>query len=278
MEEIKNLEEHFEKIKDVKMPEFEGLTPSQVDKIYEGLFEEDSPLTLKEVSEEVLAKVPMYSLVRHYLQIVEGEKSGVKLTQAGYLPTAVVKELYEAQYVMDFVVSEEKKMIKEADVMVATLARSFCDTVGLTVEEKNSVKLTEEGKELLADGNKLFKKIFRSYIEEFNWSFFDGLPECDGLQHLSGYVLYLVRKFGRKKMSVEFYYNKFMTAFPMVQEEFLQENEEKELMFVFYLRAFERFLENFGLIEVIDGNEQKPVKDYKIAKSPIFDEIITFTL
>lgn len=266
------------KYRDVPMKELEGLTPHQVERLYEELFEEKSPMVVKDPRGESQEEIPLMNLVLHFMEGIEREKGAIKLTQAGYLPTAFVKELYEAGYIMDIVVSEDKKMIKEADVMVAHLARNLCETAGLTHMDKNAIKLTEMGKKFLENRENLFKKIFQNYIEELSWSYFDGLPECEDLQNLAGYILYLVRKYGRKKMSIEFYYNKFLVAFPGIKEEFLKEHSEEDLINVFYLRVFERFLENFGLIEVVEGGKIRSVKDFKVLKTPVFDDIISFNI
>lgn len=258
---------------DTPQRELEGLTPRQVEKLL-GLFEEGTPLRVEEVGEEHFERLPLLGLVTHFLKAAQ---EGVKLTQAGYLPTALVKELYEARYVMDVPVSEERKLIKEMDVMVAHLARTLCEVAELVQVEKSNLRLTEEGKYFLENPAELFEKILKDYITELSWSYFDGLPECDEFQSLAGYLLFLVRKYGRKKMSVEFYYNKFMQIFPEVKEEFLKEHTEEELFTIFYVRIFERFLEIFGLVEVLEGNGEA-LKRFKILKTELFDKMISFEI
>ncbi|MBC2856764.1 hypothetical protein H3N56_09955 [Cetobacterium sp. 2A] len=284
LEEIEKFQdEYMEKYGDEPISQFEGLSANQMTYLVEDFFDENSPIKIyKEISQEVLDTIPLLQLVKYYLNLIVSEGGSLKLTAAGYIPPKQVKEIYETGFIVDpYVESGEIKINKELDSMVVELVKLLSFICKITVEEKGKIIITDLGKELLKNERDLLEVILKGYTKEFNWSYFDLCGENQDFQSHVGYIVYLLKKFGRKKLPMNLYTKKFITAFPAAFEDFISvenenislEEKEKDFEFVMYLRAFERFLGYFNLVDVsLKGNNV-----IMITKSNIFDSVIEFT-
>lgn len=281
--EIEKMEdEYMEKFGDYPIPEFEGLSANQMTNLLEDFLEEKSPISLyKDIDCEALDTIPLLQLMKYYLNLIIREGGNIKLTAAGYIPPKLVKEIYDTGFILDPMVENGSITInKELDSMVVELVKLLAHICRLTFEDKGKIQITELGEELLKNEISLLHCIIKGYSKEFNWAYFDACGDFENFQRDIGYTVYLLKKYGRKKLPISLYTDKFIKAFPASYEEFLpfseDENDiEKSLDFeyTYYLRSFERFLGYFNLIDIFLKDENTII----ISKTDIFDKIIKFS-
>lgn len=275
-------DEYMEKFGNYPVAEFENLSAIQMNNLVEDFLGEKSPIKLyKDIDSQVLDQIPLLQMVIRYMEIVEREKGAIKLTTAGYIPPKLVKEIYESGFILDpYIESGEVKLNKELDCMIVELVKVLCILAEVVVEDGNKLVLTELGKELMKNRVELLNVIFTVYNKELNWSYFDGCGENMGLQSNYAFMLYLVKKLGRKKLNLDIYINKFNRGLPSVFEDFQgfsgkDSITEKELdyKYTFYSRFIERALGYFNLVNVYMKNENTII----IEKTDIFDKIVEFS-
>lgn len=279
---VKMQEEYMEKFGNYPVPEFDKLSANQMNSLIENFLEEESPIKIySDIPENILKEIPILQMVKLFLEITTREKGTIKLTQAGYLPPKIVKEIYDSKLILDpYIESGEIKLNKELDCMIVELVKILCILGELVVEDGGKLKITELGENLLKNEVELLNVIFNKYNKELNWSYFDGCGDNMGFQSNIGFVLYLIKKYGRKKLNLDLYIEKFDRALPSVYEEFIpfkedSTDEEKTLdyRYTFYLRVIERLCGYFNLVNVYVKNDNIIL----IEKNDIYDRVIEFS-
>ena len=272
------IEARIKQMNEQAMQAFEGYTPLDMDALLYRLFQPDCPVQLGPLTEEEVAQVPMFQLVKHLMKAIE-TSGELKLTATGALPVKLVKDLYEKGFIEEELIAKGiGKLAREQDAMSIHLARILVEMSGLAKKRIGKLSLTKQGQKALSDHNLLLKTILVTFCTKFNWAYFDGFGDNNIGQLGCGFTMVLLSKYGTEKRPASFYGSKYFLAFPRLAEG-LQESPydsvEERLQRCYEVRTFPRFLHYFGIIEIVEvKKEGKYFPELHITKTGLFDRLI----
>lgn len=259
--------------------DFEGLSPSEMHILLRETFTANSILKFKHpISHEVLTKIPFFRICEDFLQLLIVETKPLKLTLKGNLPRKFCKELYSKGHFYDEGIEQGiYKTYDEERLIEINSANHILQLIRATRHNKNDNKLylTTEGKELMNNREKFFKKVFIDFSIQYNWAYHDLYDEFPIGQLGFCYSIFLLKKFGNEKRTKEFYAEKYLRAFPKVLTEISERpysTIKESAINCYTLRSFDRFLEWFGLVSVEKGKKFFSRTD-TVWKSEIFDKV-----
>lgn len=257
--------------------DFEGYSPFEMHRILHATFDKDSPIQLSQLSPLVCSQIPIFRQIKRLTEIIfiNGK---IKLTPAGYLPVKVVQELYTLGAPDDMIERKIIKLAKEAECLSVHLTRILAELTGIIKKRKGVLTLTAKGTKIITDDSKLLVTIFKGFCQKFNWKYFDGYTDDAQLGTIGqlgfGYSLILLSKYGNQERLYKYYADKYFKAFPIMNRE-IQSNYGHDYSLSSYsLRTFERFLYNFGMVE-INKNKQFLMEGTYVKKTPLFDQFIS---
>ncbi len=258
------------------LEEFEGYSPEEMHHMLHFPFSEGSPLEILPAGEDVLGKVPLYSLVRSLLEMVE-DGGEPKLTAKGNLPVRMVRDLYNMKFLPEDPIERGiVKLASESDSLTITLARILAQLAGLIKKRHNKISLTAKGKKMLKNPSGLFRCILVSFSQRFNWSYFDAYGSGDIGQLGFAFSFVLLDRYGKQKKPFQFYADRYFRAFPdmvqTVRTGYIERDPNEMATRCYSLRTFERFMNYLGIIE-LDGH--RLFRDEgKVKTTPLFHKII----
>lgn len=261
-----------------KIEEFDGLSPIQMRNILNETFTENGIIQIeKEINKEVFCKIPLFQQIKFYLKILEREGE-IVLTKVGNLPPKIAKEIYSQGIMKDEAIEwGTTKLTKETDAYSLIINRIIAEISGFTKKRNNKVSLTQKGKKLLLNDQRLFEEIFINYSRKFNWGYGDGYEDNGIIQQLFAFTIYQLINYGNNYKEERFYFDKFIRAFPNAMNEFKEYKlYEDKIWFIskcFYLRNFKRFLIYFNMV-VYEKEKDNYGENKKIKRTDIFNEII----
>jgi hypothetical protein len=247
---MENLSDYTEDYNNIPQEDFEGLTPKQMYSLIYGELGQ-SVIEIRE-DEEIKDKIPILKEIYAFLEIIERE-NGVKLTSAGYIPPAAVKELYGEKIIKDYDIEcGITKLTKEVDSESIQVTRIISEISGLVRKYKGKLVVTKKGKEYLEEKNKKnwLAIVLNAFGRRFNLGYFDGYKNRKVGQVGFEYSIILLKKYGREENTKEFYARKYFKAFPLIGN-----LEEDYNISAYASRTFLRFLRYFGFVEIIDENK-----------------------
>ncbi len=263
---------------------YEGLNLRDFYQIVFKTLKEDTPLNLKFSVDNVdLDRIPLFQLAEIYLgEILKYQP--LKLTINGNLPRNLCRELYEKKKIKgDYPERGIRKIMSEKDFMSLHNIRLLCDMAGLTKKRHNRISLTKKGEKLMNNSKRtqLFHLLFKTYALDFNWAYNDLYRDDGTIQSGFGYTLYLIQKFGETEKEAGFYSEKYIKAFPLLEDKFDEDIWYKKKDYFrdcYILRTFSRFLEPFGFVEI--RRERVNLFEYKdyIKKTKLFDKVFSFSV
>lgn len=257
------------------IPDFEGYSPNAMDFILYDTFGPKSPIQLQALGEADMQKIPLLNQVKYLMGIIESEGE-LKLTARGFLPVRVVADIHAQQFIpQEPIEAEIIKVKKEKDSRTINLTRILLEISNLTKKRKNKLSLTKKGREALKDSNKLLEHIFLTFVNKFNWAYYDLYVDQPVGQLGMGFSLILLNKYGSKKRKDIFYAEKYFKAFPALISYFVPRplsTAEVQAHRCYVLRTFTRFLKYFGLVELYPID--KLGFNNFVKKAPLFDKYI----
>jgi hypothetical protein len=243
----------------------------------------ESPLkwrSLSPASLNILSGSPFFSILEDLLAMINSE-GDIKLTQRGYLPPKLCKDIYARRHLPDeFIDDGITKITTEKDVAFVHTARLVARIAGLIKVRKNILSLTRRGIDLLTPVQRfeLFKTVFDAYTLEFNWGYNDGHPDAPTVQFGFGFPLLLLKVFGSEAREPKFYADLYRSSVPAVLGEFVDEGywgtREENFMRCYVLRSFARFTHPFGLTEIAGEGSWFSAQNPLIRKSELFDAVV----
>ncbi len=245
---------------------FEGLSPSQMhDLLYGDLG--TGLIKIREIVEEK-EEIPLLKQILLFLKIIDRE-NGLKLTNAGYIPPRIIKELYAKEILKDRdIESGLTKLSNERKSESIQVTRIICELYGFVRKSKGEMLITKKGKEYIKEENKekfWLKDLLNVFGKKFNLGYFDGYDNEHVGQIGFQFSIYLLKKYGDKEQDKEFYAKKYFKAFPQIGD-----IEENFNMSAYASRTFDRFLRYFGLVEIIGKRRM----EYNYKKTKLFDKYI----
>jgi hypothetical protein len=253
---VEHIDSLITKSNTTPLEDFSGLSPEQMHHLlYNPLESKRSPINLRaNLSRETLDSVPFFRLLEEFIKIV-GREGFIKLTPRGALPRKILHELYGFGFIKEELIEKGYvKLLRESDSVVLTTVPIVARLSGLVLKEFDRFTLTNRGRKFLEGGHREddFQLILKTFTDRFNWGYNDGYPTSLVGQFGWAYSIFLLLKFGDSDRAVGFYANKYITAFPMLLDQFKGRtigSPRKECISCYALRCFERFLKWFGFVQ-----------------------------
>lgn len=263
-----------DKINSQPIDDFEGLSATQIKAIIYFPFSNDSIVQFSDdISTNTLFKIPILRLLILFMDKVKSED--FSLTKTGNLSTKMVKELYSAGYISEYMIdSGITKLYKEDSSMIVHLIHILSKLCGYVLKRKDKLVVTKKGKTLLENPKNLIQDLFLNHAFKFNHGYFDAFPETEAGTTDLLFTLFLLRKYGDKDRPITFYSEKLRIAFPDLLFDFADSSwsePEEQFDHCIETRVFHRFLFLYGFISGINSIDE-PDEKVKISKTDIFDK------
>lgn len=258
------------------LPEFEGYSPAEMYHILHFTFEPQSPISLQKLCDKDYKKVPMLNQMKYFMNLIM-EDGDIKLTAKGFLPTKIVKNIYEQEYLEEVhIKSEISRLYKESDSITVNLTRLLAEMMGLTKKRYGKLSLTKKGEKIVTEDGKLLELILKTMTGKFNWAYYDGYGDNQIGQSGFGFSIILLNKYGSTKHQDRFYAEKYFKAFPnLLQQDFPNQyaSQITNASNCYSLRTFDRFLDYFGLIKIEKADKSWNADKY-IIKTELFNKLV----
>ena len=239
----RQLRKYMEEQNNRPVPDFEGYSPYEMERIFYFPFEDGCPIQLKRLSESDYKKIPLLNQVKFIADLIKNSGE-IKLTKKGFLPTKIVKEIYNQGFLKDARLEHfGYKLYKETDSPTIYLSRILLEISGLTKKRHGKLTLTKKADKLLSDDEALLKLIFTTFGKRFNWGYFDGYND-ENIGRLGfAFSLILIHKYGETKRPSSFYAKKYFKAFPMLLKNVVPDygSIERYSSRCYSIRTFDRF-------------------------------------
>ncbi len=276
------VEQHAQQQNQKALDEFHGLSPEQMHYLL------NFPFTSPQLARfaEVLDNTPTAPILTLF-ELLTGAigAQGLKPTAKGNLPQKFVREAALAYW------GEQKYrentrfggINREDDFLDLHVTRLVAELAGMIRKYKGRFILSRDCRTLLAgDGLAgVYPRLFRTYVEQFNWGYWDRYPEIRFIQQAFLFTLYLLTRHGDARLPHEFYENSFLRAFPMVLNEVPPEpysEPEKIFRNCYTWRTLVHFVGFLGLAEVEPVTEERFCHRYRVRALPLLAETVQFQL
>jgi hypothetical protein len=279
----KDFDPTFILMNNVPIDDFEGFSSADMNYLVYEPFSSDSPLQLKiNISDNILDQIPFLMQIEYLLHKIN-DLGELKLTAKGYLPTTLVKEIYDLGLIKDEAIEDGiTKLYAETSSQPIQLTRMITELARFTKKRYNKLTLTKTWRDKLLKKRRqdIFVQAFSAFAHKFSWGYFDLYSsQATGTVGFA-FSLFLLSKYGDKERHVSFYSEKYLKAFPALIELFKDDpwmtDINRSFNSCYSIRTFDRFLDYFNLITIrTDGRHYDDSKKF-VKKSPIFDDIITF--
>jgi len=262
------------------LDEFCGLSPEQMHRLLDFPFASPELVRLP----EVLDTSPTAPIVTLFVMLLEaiGAK-GLKPTAKGNLPRKFCREAALA-YWGEEVYQENTRfggINREDDFLDLHITRLTAELAGLIRKYKGRFILSRDCRSLLAEKGlaALYPRLFKAYVEQFNWGYWDRYPELRFMQTAFLFSLYLLMRYGDTWRPHEFYEDSFLRAFPMLLDDLPQDRvytPEEEVRHCYTWRTLVHFVGFFGLATVEPVSEKRFCHEYRVKRLPLLHETVQF--
>ncbi len=276
------VERHTQQQNQRVLDEFHGLSPEQMHRLL------NFPFTSPQLAQfpEVLDSVPKAPILTLFEMLVGaiGEQ-GLRPTAKGNLPQKFCREaalVYwgEQKY-------QEKTQFgginREDDFFDLNVTRLVAELAGLIRKYKGRFILSRDCRALLAGGGmaSVYPRLFRAYVKQFNWGYWDRYPELRIIQQAFLFTLYVLTQYGDTWLPHEFYEDSFLRAFPSVLNEIPPSplfSPEEEIRRCYTWRTLVDFAGFLGLVEVEPITKEHTCHQYRVKALPLLNEAVHFQL
>jgi hypothetical protein len=273
-------EQHMQQRNRQPLDDFHGLSPEQM---YQMLnFPFTSPQLVR--FPEVLNTAPAAPLLTLFSLLVDaiGEQ-GLKPTAKGNLPRQFCREAALAYW--DEETYRERTRYgginKEDDFTDLHITRMVAELSGMVRKYKGRFILSRDCRKLLAGHGlaAIYPKLFRTYVQQFNWSYRDRYPELRFIQSAFLFTLYLLMRYGDTWRPHTFYEDSFLHAFPAVLDEIPPSpvmTREEEIRNCYTWRTLVNFSGFLGLAAVEPVSEERFSHQYRVKALPLLHQAVQF--
>ncbi len=264
------------------LDEFHGLSPEQMYRFMYFPFASPELVGFPETFNTALT-APILTLFNLLVEAI-GEQ-GLKPTAKGNLPRKFCREAASV-YWGDATYRENTRfggINKEEDFFDLHVTRLMAELAGLIRKYKGRFILGRDGRALLAGEGlaAIYPRLFSTYVEQFNWGYWDRYPEIRLIQSAFLFTLYLLTRYGDTWRPHEFYEDSFLRAFPMVLNEVPPDpvlTPEEEVRSCYTWRAMVHFAGFFGLASVEPVSKGPISRQYRVKSLPLLHEAVRFHL
>jgi hypothetical protein len=127
--------------------DFEGLSPEDMHLLLYNTFEEISPLHLNLFEKELIPEETMVMYLWNVLNLIK-ENSPVKLTQAGYLPVALCRTIFDNNWIEDNLLKSyyrKHKLTSESKIPYIAYSGECCHPVRFYPATSNFFTFLQSG-------------------------------------------------------------------------------------------------------------------------------------
>jgi hypothetical protein len=265
-----------------QLDEFHGLSPEQMHQMLNFPFA--SPVLVR--FPEVLDGIPAAPILTLFKLLTDtiGEQ-GLKPTAKGNLPHNFCREaalVYwgEQRYQEN---TRYGGINREEDFDDLHVTRLVAELAGLICKYKGRFILSRDCRRLLAtDGiTTIYPKLFRVYVEQFNWAYRDGYPELRFIQSAFLFTLYLLTHYGDTWRPQIFYEDAFLGAFPQPLDEVPASqviSPDETVRHGYTWRSLVHFAGFLGLATVEPVSDKLLCHEYRVKSLPLLGQIVQFQL
>lgn len=264
--------------------EFHGLSPEQMHRILNLPFASPGLVHFPEVL-DTIPTAPILTLLGLLIDAIGDQ--GLKPTAKGNLPRNFCREAALAYWGEQRYQEKTRygDINREADFADLHVTRLAAELAGLIRKYKGRFILSRDCRRLLAREREgmsaIYPRLFRAYVEQFNWAYRDGYPELRFLQSAFLFTLYLLMRYGDISRSQVFYEDAFLRAFPMLLEEVPPSqvvSPDKTVRNCYTWRSLVDFASFLGLAEVEKTSDDLPCREYRVKAMPLLGQIVQFQL
>jgi hypothetical protein len=279
----KDLDSTFILMNNSPIEDFEGFSSADMNYLVYDAFSADSPFQIKKnIPDKILDQIPFLLQIEYLLHRIN-DLGELKLTAKGFLPTTLVKEIYDLGLIKDYAIEHGiTKLYAETSSQPINLTRLITELAGFTKKRYNKLTLTKTWRDKLLKKRRqdIFIQTFSTFAQKFNWGYFDLYSsQATGTVGFT-FSLYLLSKYGANERQDSFYSEKYLKAFPSLIDLFKDDkwvtDINRSFNSCYSIRTFDRFLDYFNLIKIRSEGRQYLDSKKFIKKSPLFDDIITF--
>lgn len=264
------------------LEEFHGLSPEQMHRILNHPFNSPGLASFPELINSMPA-VPILRLFELLTDAIGDD--GLKPTAKGNLPRNFCREAALAYW------GEEKYQYntrygginREEDFSDLHVTRLIAELAGLIRKYKGRFILSKECRQLLSHGGQaaIYPRLFRAYVEKFNWAYRDRFPDFHLIQSAFLFTLYLLTRYGEISRSQAFYENAFLHAFPMLLDELPPNyipSPDTTVKNAYTWRALMQFAGFLGLATVEPTSDDLLCREYRVQSLPLLGRVVQFHL
>lgn len=280
----KIIQEIIDKQNRTAISDFEGLSPAQMMPLLHNLFGDNSIVQItNNIPDDILDQIGFFRVCEEFLAIINREEN-IKLTPKGSLPKKIVKEIYDRRFILDRMIeSGVSKNFVELELTFIHNANIICKELGLIKKQNNCLSLTAKGKKLMSSQNRneLFRLILEHFIKSFNWSYNDRYDDEINGQFGIGFTIYLLFKYGFEERAVQFFADKYLTAFPNIIDNFQEYpfmDKQTQFNSSYKVRAFERFLQWFNFIDITATESYRPPREMAVVATKMIKYVFQLVL
>ncbi|WP_428608200.1 YecA family protein [Sedimenticola sp.] len=265
-----------------RLDEFHGLSPEQMHQMLNFPFASPGLARFSEVLDATPA-APILTLFQQLTGAIGNQ--GLKPTAKGNLPRNFCREAALAYW------GEQRYQEKtryggingEEGFVDLHITRLVAELAGLIRKYKGRFILSRDCRRLLADDGlaAIYPRLFRAYVEQFNWAYRDGYPELRFIQSAFLFTLYLLMRYGGISRPQVFYEDAFLRAFPMLLDEVPPSeviSPDEAVRRSYTWRALVHFAGFLGLATVEPASGELLCQEYQVKTLPLLGQFVQFQL
>ncbi len=255
------------------LADLDWCTSKQLNLLVEEPFGKGSPLKLKELTPAQYQAIPLLNQVQFLMNVLS--TNAVRLTDNGQLPQELVDEIYDERFMAEVLLEDDFDPTEDGkDLLSVKIAQQILVHAGISQVKSGKLTLTKSGAKLLEQHSTLLETVLNTYCSLLPWSQFDGFGDNEIGQYGYGFSLLLMSNYGQELRPQKFYSEKYFAAFPQLLTDGAESRfgSMENIYGCYHTRTFDRFLDDFGLVEFHTEKQWKVEKE--VAKTPLFDELI----
>ncbi|WP_298139810.1 hypothetical protein [Acidiferrobacter sp.] len=262
------------------LEEFHGLSPEHMHRFLYFPFASPDLAIIAQTLERSPA-APISQLFGALAQAIGAQ--GLKPTAKGNLPQAMCREIAQRYWDERAYQAHMRfgNIRSETDFVELHVTRVTAELAGLVRTYRGRFVLTRDAHRTLAGGGLavLYPRLFRTYVERFNWGYWDGYPDLPFIQQSFLFTLYLLARYGATWRPHRFYEDAFLAAFPMLVTEVPADSvtpPEQTVRSCYTWRAIWHFAGFLGLAAVEPVSDALLCRDYRVKALPLLRETVRF--
>ena len=204
--------------------DFQGLSPNQMHELLQNPLDCPSVFGQPIDTDAAAREVHTAPLVRMVEVLFEAmQDKGIRLTPKGNLPLRYVKALMEAggdAVYPNQLYAGRIRVRSEEQAHRIHLVRILAELAGFTRKNRGRLMLKKAVQARVKKGDWLgiYRDLFRTVMNDFNWAWLDGYEDLDDIQYVGRFGLWLLACHGAQWRPVQDYMADMLQAFPVLPD------------------------------------------------------------